>query len=959
MGGPDHLQAIITLRRLRRDEPLRNNIYAFNASRTKRFPYQFKPLLKLLDSPTNRLLIADEVGLGKTIEAGLILTELRARQTLRTVLVVCPANLTQKWRMELNRRFGENFQVMSSGDIRAFLDEVARAPDPSRVMLNGIISLEAFRRKDVVALFEAVAPRLELVIVDEAHHLRNLGTLSRRAGQALSDNADTMLMLTATPIQLGTVNLFSLLNVLDPEDFPDRQTAERRFRDNEPLVSAHRLSGRLNPDYDGIKTALRTAQRSPWLANDPRVDSILERVKEIEGLVLGSREARQAQVQLHQHIGDLNLLGAIFSRTRRREVQQRMSQRRSYAVTVKFSEAEASFYKTVTELIMYQSALRGDHPIISIWRLNTPQRRMASSIQAMVDFYREHIDEAFLGQDQGEDEDYAEADAEGTDSSARSHPMVVDARQRLNHIISTWPDNIPDSKYTCFRDDILSRLWAETPERKVMVFAFFKDTLRYIGRQLEREGIRCHFITGDTPPADRLKVIDQFREDPGAKVLLSSRVGSEGLDFQFCSALVNYDLPWNPMDVEQRIGRLDRIGQESPTIDIFNLWVEDSIENRILRRLYERLRIFERAIGDLEAVLGEQVSDLERVAFDQSLTEVEREQEAEHIATTIARQVQAAEQLEAESARLVGADELIAEEIERIIQGRQYVTGEQLHGLLEQFLELHAPRTRLVYDGKKSRGRLFPDQVLRSFLQSRGRAAEAINLLRGGKDGVAITFESDVAFEDPRIEFINVLHPLMHAVAEHYMEQGGLLPASQVALATRLLRPGAYLVFVYEVRVTGVKERRILQVVVLDDTLSEVLSAEEAEALLGELVERGRHSAKLGDGLNRTMVERSCRGAERLLMDRIEVLRQDLTKMNAAYLERRVASLRSHFGKQIARHERQEQQLSDERIRLLHRSAAENRRAELEDRINHLAPLGRVEVAYDEVAAVLVDVIPA
>ena len=139
LSGYQEFQRLITQQRLLRDHPLRNNIYAFNASRTRFFPYQFKPLLKFLDSAGHRLLIADEVGLGKTIEAGLILTELKARQNIRTVLVVCPSNLTGKWRLELERRFGEEFSILNTSDFLQFLGRYEE--NPERVTVNGIISL--------------------------------------------------------------------------------------------------------------------------------------------------------------------------------------------------------------------------------------------------------------------------------------------------------------------------------------------------------------------------------------------------------------------------------------------------------------------------------------------------------------------------------------------------------------------------------------------------------------------------------------------------------------------------------------------------------------------------------------------------------------------------------------------------------------------------------------------------
>ena len=133
--------SMVTHQRLIRSHPLRNNIYAFNASRTRFYPYQFKPFFKFLDSPKHRLLVADEVGLGKTIEAGLIMTELRASQTVQRILVACPANLSAKWQLELKRRFGEDFRILFAKDFLEFLDEYESSP--YETSLNGIISYES------------------------------------------------------------------------------------------------------------------------------------------------------------------------------------------------------------------------------------------------------------------------------------------------------------------------------------------------------------------------------------------------------------------------------------------------------------------------------------------------------------------------------------------------------------------------------------------------------------------------------------------------------------------------------------------------------------------------------------------------------------------------------------------------------------------------------------------------
>ena len=135
------------------------------------------------------------------------------------------------------------------------------------------------------------------------------------------------------------------------------------------------------------------------------------------------------------------------------------------------------------------------------------------------------------------------------------------------------------------------------------------------------------------------------------EILLSSKVGSEGLDFQFCDTLFNYDLPWNPMEVEQRIGRLDRIGQESPTIRIFNFWIEGTIEERILGKLYERINIFERSVGELEMILGKEVSFIEKDLLMKRLIQEEEEKIIENKFSVIEQRMQQLKTLEREAAQ--------------------------------------------------------------------------------------------------------------------------------------------------------------------------------------------------------------------------------------------------------------------------------------------------------------------
>ena len=168
------------------------------------------------------------------------------------------------------------------------------------------------------------------------------------------------------------------------------------------------------------------------------------------------------------------------------------------------------------------------------------------------------------------------------------------------------------------------------PHRKVIIFTYFKPTLAYLARRLKEAGYRCTMISGDvvSDPIDPAKdkrgqCLREFRDNPDVRVLLSTQVGGEGLDFQFCHIVVNYDLPWNPMLVEQRIGRLDRYGQQSDRIIIVNLAVNGTIEQRILDRLYTRIRIFEESIGDLEPIIGSEMRQLASALLTSRLTPAE------------------------------------------------------------------------------------------------------------------------------------------------------------------------------------------------------------------------------------------------------------------------------------------------------------------------------------------------
>ncbi len=558
---------LVTFHRL--NEPLTNNIYALHTTRTDFYPHQFKPLLKFLDSPNQRMLIADEVGLGKTIEAGLILSELRARTRLARVLIICPAALRKKWQWEMKHRFSEEFDLYNADDFLEFLEEY-RA-NQGQVPLRCITSMQGIRRREVLEAFELVDPLFDLVVVDEAHHMRNKQTLTHELGQILSRSAEALLLLTATPVQTSDENLFNLLSVLDSERFSDLFVFREQIAANEPVIEASCALTQSTPDLAACRCALdrilqMDGHRQRWFKENPTWEILQGLLAEIDP---GDQESI---VELRRCTAELSLLGGSITRTRKREVIVNAPVRKPLTERVTFTEEEDAFYNQITDYIREQYP-HCEGPFEK-FVLMMPQRRAASCIPATIEHYLGNVvnTEGF--------EDYMGSLGDEEPDAAQSTMHVA---AEIRRIANEFKGGIrKDSKY----EALLQALRKLKSETKILLFSTFPSTLEYLSTRLRLDGFDNVVIHGKVLASDRAERVENFRDDASLRVLLSSEVGSEGLDFQFCSVLVNYDLPWNPMVVEQRIGRLDRLGQKSETVTIINFSVAGTIDGDILERLY-------------------------------------------------------------------------------------------------------------------------------------------------------------------------------------------------------------------------------------------------------------------------------------------------------------------------------------------------------------------------------------
>ena len=595
-------------------------LFSIGSSDTEFLVYQFKPVLQFVRQMSHGLLIADEVGLGKTIEAALILRELMARGHVERVLVVCPANLRKKWRSELENRFGIRLEDMRRQQFSEMKDQFER--DGEWPTFFGVASLEGLRVAEYEETLVETGVQFDLVVVDEAHHLRNPTTRSFDLGRVLSDQSDHILLLSATPLQTGQTDLLSLLQLADPAEFGSMPHFEldALLAPNRYINRALSRLARPEPDLAEVADEMGRVLSTPHgasFARNSMYTSWQRQLKDVRELT------PETTVELRRHLHGMHTLAPYYTRTRKREVAE-TAERVARVVPVPLSPIEQEFYDAWVDFLVERARFLNPN-VPPGWRINTYERLAASSLPAA----RERLGDLIADVEIGDD-------YEGTDSELVDDPPAELwpgwRRERLDLAVGRVRQaavalSDEDTKLEEFID-LINELIADRPQRKILVFTFFKATLRHVTARLRGAGIGYESIWGDDPPEQRSRIIERFKDDPHLRVLVSTEVGSEGLDFQFCDAVVNYDLPWNPMRVEQRIGRIDRFGQRESQVVVASFFAKETIDTRILDRLYERIGVFEQSIGELEPILGPEISELQADAFTRGLTVEEQRRRA-------------------------------------------------------------------------------------------------------------------------------------------------------------------------------------------------------------------------------------------------------------------------------------------------------------------------------------------
>lgn len=765
-----------------------NTISSLKASKTIFKPYQFKPLLKFLNSENKRLLIADEVGLGKTIEAGHILMELSARKELRNVLIICPKMLQEKWRVELKEKFNFSFQTFSETKdlVTAF----------SNGNVKAIINYEKLQSrikddKEINILLNYIIDHhltFDMILCDEAHRLRNSGTKTYKGAEIIIPQSSATVFLTATPIMIDEGNLYNLLHLLDGQRFNNLSIFNAFLSLNKPFVKAiSQLNN--NIPLPTIAKELSSAIIKNELG-DSTVSEEFSEIKLYQKILhdLHTKEDNlENRVALQYDISSLSQMNNIFSRTRKREVTTDYSQptRKPIKIEVSLDQLEKEQYDKVIsdysgDNIYYDEY--GDEKFSQGHTLGLIQkkRRIASSVYGYLN------SEGNLNN--------------GFDQYAGLRDAKVD---QLIKIIKKRHDN---------------------NEHKIIVFALFKNTLKYLAIRLAKAGYKTLMIHGDIK--ERESVIEQFKNDESIEVLLSSEVGSEGLDMQFCNAIVNYDLPWNPMVVEQRIGRIDRFGQESSIVHIYSIIVKRSIQEEIYDRLLSRIGIFECCIGDLEAILdsgsiGKDIKELEQDIYCNNLTEEERNKRYEDICKAVIREKDTLAQLSEGLSDTLTNDAYFKAELQKIQDNFRYITDLELKNYVLTLIRHHLTECNLEELGNGLylfRIPLSNKKCVSNFLLQYmpTTASEDMTTLFNrfktsihDKTQFKLTFDQEIAYQHKEAEFINAYHPLITAAREYFETSYSdpikafqfSLPLDKINIKNKI-QPGSYYLAVYTLSYT-------------------------------------------------------------------------------------------------------------------------------------------------------------
>ena len=526
-------------------------------------PHQRYALERAMETNACRYMLADEVGLGKTIEAGLIIKELETRGLIERVLVVCPKGLMTQWEAEMQEKFGERFTIILPEEYQT-LRKVTPDENPFTAFNHVISPMDAIKPIEDRAgwtqerieqynqdrIKSVVAGGWDLIIIDEAHRVagQSSDVARHKLGAMLAQASPHLLLLTATPHSGKTEPFMRLMRLLDEEAFPNAKAIVRE-------------------------------QVAPFLIRTEKREAV-------------DNEGKPLFKKRHTQVMEIEWLA-------RHELQRQL-------------------YEEVTEYVRtgYNKAMREKRNYIGFLMILF-QRMVSSSTVAVIDAIERRLHVLQNEADQLRSGNYTELVEGDTEESVKSALMlhstgVKEEIRQLSALLSLARQTsleCRDAKQEALLD-LLEKIRSHEPDARIILFTEFVATQEALRQLMEYNGITTTLINGSMSLDERNASLQQFRTD--RQMLISTDAGGEGLNLQCAHIVINYDLPWNPMKIEQRIGRADRIGQ-TDDVQVYNFILKDTIENRVRAVLEEKLAVIlqELGIDKLQDVLDEGTADID------------------------------------------------------------------------------------------------------------------------------------------------------------------------------------------------------------------------------------------------------------------------------------------------------------------------------------------------------------
>ena len=584
---------------------------------TTLWPHQERFRQQNVGSDTIRRLIADEVGLGKTLQAGVILKTRLNQGKARRALIIAPKAATKQWQSELLMKFAIDAPVIDTHGsyFRDRPTEPAASP-PWNVPL-AIAGHQWLVRN--AEQFLATSGEYDIIIVDEAHRarFRDVDLEQRRQPnqylrllRQLSLRTKELLLLTATPMQLNEVELWALLELLEPEGW-DAAEYRRFYQDEPPDLAEWKyrrdLWRKTNPPDTGDFLLASD--------NDDYIASQMDDPAALQATLDTMQRSAPAKRLMSRHTREL-----LRQYRRQGLLDMPVPQRQARDVTITMTPKERELYDGIKPLIQQCYGDRGTTPqalgfITTIFRkrFGSSTYAYAQTLHNAANRIPQDADDWMTLLDDADLDELTDRETNTLSNAANLHVLLkaADEAERLSHF---------DSKRRRL-EGMLMEL-QEQGHAHILLFTQFRDTQIWLSEHLRRAG---HYVTElygqDGHLGDRGHRLEEFSEQPNG-ILLCTETASESLNLQFCSAVVNYDIPWNPMTLEQRAGRIDRIGQERPIVDVVNLFYEGTAEHDAYEAVARRFESIRANVGEYPPIIA---AGIQRIIRDEADPDAELE----------------------------------------------------------------------------------------------------------------------------------------------------------------------------------------------------------------------------------------------------------------------------------------------------------------------------------------------